>query len=347
MDVDIYIKEKNGTRSIRVPWLPERIRYKSGDATLISYDIMNKGEVAVPTGAGLANVSWESLFPGENRTDRSMQRGDWAAPAEYHKLLEYWLANGTRLTLMVIGYPINMDVTLESYIADAAGGFGDLEYNISFLEYREITITSTKTTTQSPKRTTESTESYTIKTGDTLWSIAQRFLGSGSKWESIYNLNKDIIESTAKKRWKAAGINRDSQHGHWIFPGTVIKIPGAGTTTASNKTGATTTTSTSTPTTTTTTSSSAGTQKKYSLMILNEGETDYWGTFNIYVNGVYKYGGKAKNYNATLNGGDKVQVDLSPKDGHKYMMYVNGIGTVGGTPFTMNDTTTVKIKWIK
>lgn len=226
MKVDIYIKERNGSREIRVPWLPEEIDYGSGDAALVSYDIMNRGEVAVPTGSGLATVSWSSTFPGKYRTDDSMLRGKWKDPKTYHSILEDWLEKGTALNVLVTGYPINLDVILEKYSAKPSGGFGDLDYEVSFLEEREITITSTKVENP-PKRPADSPTTYTVKKGDTLWGIAamKQHYGKGSQWTKIYNANKEIIESTAKKRWKAAGINRDSQNGHWIFPGTKLTIP--------------------------------------------------------------------------------------------------------------------------
>ena len=60
MTVDIYAREKDGNREIRFPILPERIQYKSGEAAFVSYEIMNRGEVAVPTGAGLASIGSET-----------------------------------------------------------------------------------------------------------------------------------------------------------------------------------------------------------------------------------------------------------------------------------------------
>lgn len=224
MTVDIYIREKSGNREIRVPWLPEEINFESGGTVRASYDIMNHGPVEVPMGSGLCAYSWKSQFPGKNRTDDSLLRGTWQDPSVYHNILEDWKAKGTRLCLLVTGYPINKDVVLDNYKATANGGFGDIEYELSFVEYRDITISATKTTTTSRPATQSTT--YTIKAGDTLWGIAQRFLGSGLKWTAIYEANKEIIESTAKRRWKAAGINRDSQGGRWIFAGTVITIPG-------------------------------------------------------------------------------------------------------------------------
>ena len=224
--VDIYIRERNGSREIRIPWLPEEIEYKSGGTIAATYSIMNKGEVAVPTGAGLASVSWKSEFPGAKRTDTSMLRGSWNDPEYYHKILEDWKKNQTELNVLVTCYPINMDVFLEDYDATPAGGFGDMEYSITLTEDLDLTISVTEPSEssgdneQETKRPAETTTSYTIKSGDTLWGIAEKYLGSGAKWETIYNANKEVIEQTAKKYGKSS-----SNNGWWIWPGVSINIP--------------------------------------------------------------------------------------------------------------------------
>lgn len=62
--------------------------------------------------------------------------------------------------------------------------------------------------------------SYTVVKGDTLFKIAQQFYGRGVEYETIYEANKEIIESTARSRGK-----KDSSHGHWLFVGTELMIP--------------------------------------------------------------------------------------------------------------------------
>jgi len=228
--VDIYIRERSGGREIRVPWLPEQIQYKSGGVISASYDIIKKGEVAVPTGTGLATVSWKSEFPGSARTDTGLLRGGWKEPSYYHNILEDWRKNQTKLNVMVTCYPINLDVFLEDYTATPAGGFGDLEYEITLTEDRDLSIQSTTSesaggsgesqATTEQKRPAEETTTYTIKSGDTLWAIAEKHLGSGAKWESLYEANKDVIENTAKDHGKSS-----SDNGWWIYPGVSIKIP--------------------------------------------------------------------------------------------------------------------------
>lgn len=61
---------------------------------------------------------------------------------------------------------------------------------------------------------------YTVVSGDTLWGIAKRFLDAGARYTEIYDLNKEIIEQTAKQHGKT-----DSSNGHWIWPGEVLTIP--------------------------------------------------------------------------------------------------------------------------
>lgn len=228
MAVDIYLREKSGSREIRIPILPEEIKIESGSTIFATVDIMQKGEVAVPTGTELSTYSWDSEFPGAPRKNDSLLRGYWKEPKTYHAILEDWKKSGTELNLLIVGYPyINADVYVKEYQPTLSGAFGDISYKVAFICAAKTTITATTTTGGGTQRPASTSKSYTIKQGDTLWSISLKHYGTGSKWQVIYNANKDIIEKTAKTRWKAAGINRDSQNGKWIFPGITITIPNA------------------------------------------------------------------------------------------------------------------------
>ena len=225
MQVDIYIREVSGSREIRIPVLPESVMFKRGETAFISYDIMNLGTVAVPSGTGLASFSWESNFPGESSPEVPMIRGSWKAPDTYDKILEDWKEKRKKLNILVTGYPtINKDVYIETYEGDLSGAFGDITYQLSLIEAREIVVTTskvntTKTDSSSTKRPAATSKSYTIKSGDTLWAIARKFYGDGTKWTVIYNANKEIIEQTAKKYGRSSSSN-----GHWIYPGVTLTI---------------------------------------------------------------------------------------------------------------------------
>lgn len=81
------------------------------------------------------------------------------------------------------------------------------------------------------KKTTEEetkngSSTYTVVSGDTLWGIAKKYYGSGAKYTVIYDANKSVIESKAKAHGRA-----NSKNGYYIYPGTVLTIPGIASTT--------------------------------------------------------------------------------------------------------------------
>ena len=48
-----------------------------------------------------------------------------------------------------------------------------------------------KVPSPAPAKTTKPKKTYTVKAGDSLWAIARKTLGSGARWQEIYNANTD------------------------------------------------------------------------------------------------------------------------------------------------------------
>ena len=226
MKIDIYIKETEGTRELRIPWLPDKVSCKSNGTRMITFDILDQGEVDVPNGSNLSTFSWESYFPGEGHKDLPFLRGEWQNPKKIQTILSEWRAYGTPLRLLMTGSPINHDVYLYDYNVDYESGYGDYAYDIIFKHRRDIKViyakvaTPTENKTSSTSTATSTARIHTVKTGDTLWALAQKYYKAGAKYGTIYNANKTIIEQTAKKHGKSS-----SDGGHWIYPGTVLQIP--------------------------------------------------------------------------------------------------------------------------
>ncbi len=68
---------------------------------------------------------------------------------------------------------------------------------------------SSSSNKQRPPKQKEQPKTYVVKKGDSLWSIAKRIYGDGSKWRKIYEANKKVI-----------GKNPNT-----IFPGQKLVIP--------------------------------------------------------------------------------------------------------------------------
>ena len=221
-DIYIYEEAKGKSSGIRIPWLPSEIEIDFGEMRVMEYDILDQGPVEIPNGSNLGTIAFSSIFPGEAHQNLPFLRGSYKNPQNYEKIINNWKQTGAKLKVIITGTSINHSVFAQKFISKHSGGFGDIDYSLTLKTRREIKITSVKASTKNkPKsESTASAQAYTIKSGDTLWALAGKFLGKNTRWREIYNLNKTIIEQTATNR----GF-KSSDGGHWIFPGTVIKIP--------------------------------------------------------------------------------------------------------------------------
>ena len=90
----------------------------------------------------------------------------------------------------------------------------------------EATVTATTTAATSAgnfgTRATQAIEqtTYKVKSGDTLYDIAKKHFGDGSRWQEIYDANKNAIEADAKSHGKTSSSN-----GHFIWSGLDLTLP--------------------------------------------------------------------------------------------------------------------------
>lgn len=211
------------------PALPEKIQGKYG-AKYQSFDIISQGTVKMPKGTNVAEFTWDGVFFGESKKNEPIvKKNSWKEPNECVKILYDFMKNETVLNLIVTETWINMDVTISSFQPRPVGAYGNIEYSITFVQKKSLQIYTTnelqiasfvKKTRPRNDPGDSSGGTYTVVSGDTLWGIAARKLGSGSKWTSIYDANASTIEAEAKKHGKVS-----SDRGHWIWPGEELTIP--------------------------------------------------------------------------------------------------------------------------
>lgn len=225
----VYITELDTGTRVTLPLPPEAVKCKA-ETKFISYNIINVGEVKIPNGEKLTKFSWSGRLPGASmRHMRMVSAADWRSPKEIQGIFSMWRSYGKKLRLLITGTTINHDVYLENYTVDNKK-LDTVEYSISFTVAKDILVyttaelnvgnTTAKTTTATTLERAASAEAattaataqtYTVKSGDTLWAIAKKFLGNGSRYMEIYEANKAIIGSNP----------------NLIYPGQVYTIPAA------------------------------------------------------------------------------------------------------------------------
>ena len=200
---------------VLMPITPSKVKVKINNQnetlTLISGE-----EINILKAAGLTDVSFDLLLP---QVPYPFTNGG-AQPADYYlSLFErlktakepfQWILNREKPNGGRLFYT-NLTVGMEDYqiTDDAEEGF-DITVTVSLKQYRHygtktVTIQPASTpatkptaTVEPPKRETSQApkqSTYTVKSGDCLWNIAKKYLGDGSRYNEIYNLNKDKIKN--------------------------------------------------------------------------------------------------------------------------------------------------------
>lgn len=187
---------------LRIPILPDKISATVGtlDTTVT---IAGLGEVTVQQGAPAARISFDSFFPAHRFPGAPESLPDPLAAKD--KLLHY---KNIRKPIHFVLTGTNIDgyYTIENFVWHEEGGdVGTIHYSIKLREYREVrarkitldTATQTAVVENTPTRTDSrvTPQTYTVATGDTLWGIAKRFLGNGTRYNEIYELNTDKIKN--------------------------------------------------------------------------------------------------------------------------------------------------------
>ncbi|PKM49581.1 MAG: peptidoglycan-binding protein [Firmicutes bacterium HGW-Firmicutes-7] len=211
-------------KTYRLPTNPEQLEITSTQA-IQKYEVLKSGQIAVPVHMELKQYSFECEFPSKAHIYVETA-GDFKAADYYLTLFEKWRNELTSVGFIAhngVEDDIVTEVLIESLtITEKAGEEGDKYISFKLLEYKKydkqfnvVTVNSgdealaTKlviptSTITNPKNTGY----YVVKSGDSLWAIAKKYYGDGSKYSKIYNANKSIIKNA-----------------NLIYPGQKLTIP--------------------------------------------------------------------------------------------------------------------------
>jgi hypothetical protein len=166
-------------------------------------EVAQLGEITVIGDVKLREVSFSTFFPREYNPTYC-EYSNLPRPMDIYNLLERWKRERKPIRFTVTGTIINFDVTIREFTAEPekAGSPGDVYFTISLKEYRHVTVkkvnekngkASTSKSNARPAPPKKSSQSYGVKSGDSLWKIAAREYGDGSQWRKIYDANKGVI----------------------------------------------------------------------------------------------------------------------------------------------------------
>lgn len=207
----------NGEKDkIQIPVLPDKFDVTCGSKNS-SVSIVGLGEITIMQGRPAFQFSFSSFLPCKGFQDISVT----AAPLDIIEKLKQWKDSGKPIHIILTKCKINIYCTIENLkYYEKGGDVGTIYYSLTLKEYRTVGInnvkvnpsTGTASVTMSAQRVNNRTtpKTYTVKPGDCLWNIAKMFLGNGSRYKEIYELNKDVIGTS---------------NPNLIFAGQVLKIP--------------------------------------------------------------------------------------------------------------------------
>ncbi len=177
--------------------------------------LINEGEINILKNPGLTEITFDLLLPNVKYPFATYKSNFQNAKYFLDELEKMMIERKPFQFIVTRNLPngnalfgTNMKVSLEDYTIkeDSKEGF-DVVVSIKLKQYKEYgtkvcnisnnnkVSTQTQRTTESSPAPTTKNKTYTVVKGDTLWAIAKKFYGNGSKYTIIFNANKDKIKN--------------------------------------------------------------------------------------------------------------------------------------------------------
>lgn len=202
---------------VALPVTPSKMQMKVKNQNK-TINLINDGEVNILKAAGLTEIGFSAMIP-HVKYPFAFYPGGFREAAYYLDKIEQLKANKKPFQFICsrtspsgkLLFDTNIKVSLEDYKIDEDASEGQSltvtiqlkqykEYGTKFvsIETKALVASAAPVAIVATSRSAESApvvKTYTVKAGDTLWNIAKKNLGNGSKYNEIFNLNKDKIKN--------------------------------------------------------------------------------------------------------------------------------------------------------
>jgi len=225
---------------ILLPVAPPELEIKANNQNR-TLNLINFGEVNILRKAGLTDITFTCLIP-QIKYPFAVYMDGFKPASFFLDAFEKLKENQKPFQFIVsrvkpngeLLFDSNITVSLEYHVIteDWEENTFDLEVEIVLKQFRHFGTKKVEIVNPPPDAPQDAppqavihenrppenppkARSYTVVSGDSLWAIARRFFGDGSRWREIYNLNPQIAE-------RNLGSGRAS---YTIFPGQVFRLP--------------------------------------------------------------------------------------------------------------------------
>lgn len=207
MERIVILKNTVTGQELTMPVTPSSYPMAAG-RTVERLDMAQTGQIALPGLKSLFFEALEVMLPA--RLYPFCTTGAVADPQYYLELLTTWSNSGDVCRYIVSGTGINSPVLLGPIEHSEQDGSNDVYAKIPLYEYRyldEVIVEQTQNSSRNAEGNNQTTaESYTVESGDSLWSICKKIYGDGSL------------------AYKLATANNISNP-NLIYPGQVLTLP--------------------------------------------------------------------------------------------------------------------------
>lgn len=208
--------------STQMPVAPSKLQLKIKNQNK-TVTLINESEVNIIKSAGLTEITFDLLLP-DRRYPFAQYPDGFKRAGYYLEKIEKLKTDEKPFQFIVtrlrpsgeLIFDTNMKVSLEDYtIKEDAKEGNDVVATVKLKQYRDYGTKTVRLEEQNavayqprPTGSPPQAKTYVVKRGDCLWNIAKRYLGKGSRYMEIYNLNKDKIKNP-----------------NLIYPGQVLTLP--------------------------------------------------------------------------------------------------------------------------
>lgn len=262
------------------PVTPSKIdtKIKGQNKTLT---LINDTEINMLKSPGLTEFSFDLLLPNVNNYPfRNKELGFERANAKFYlDELERMKLEKKPFYFKIVRtfpdgkalYDNNIKVSLEDYTIkeDAKQGF-DVIVSVKLKQYNDygtkiINVNTGSATTQRSIENAMNVKEHIVEEGDTLWNIAKRYYGDGSKYPVIQEANKNIIGGSSNMIYSGMVLTIPN-------PTQDVRVKSGGTSVSSGTIAPSTTVASGSVSYDTSLSVGARTKRKTSVSVVMEGD---------------------------------------------------------------------------